>query len=68
MKTIIISDVTLTKEDLKRVRESVIGWRDESMNQWPDAIPFTLQATTLISILAQVIEEYPDDRKSATAE
>lgn len=58
MKTITVSDVPLTREDLIDVRQTLIGCREASMDQWPEAIPFSLTMTSVISILSQVIEEY----------
>lgn len=48
-----------SKEDLEELRDTVIGWRDASMEQWPEAIPFTTGATHLIGILYGVIKQYP---------
>lgn len=60
MKPIMRDGKPLTKAHLADVRESVIEWRDKSMDQWPEAIPFTLRASHLISILHEVIEQYPE--------
>ena len=51
----------LTKEDVEQLREEVIKWRDASMNQWPEAIPFTTTATYLIAALHTMIGEIWND-------
>jgi hypothetical protein len=51
----------VTRADIEGMRTLVIGWRDESFKQWPEAIPFTVQATTLVEFLYGVIEQYPED-------
>lgn len=60
MEPIIRDGKPLTKAHLAEVRESVIEWCDESLKQWPEAISFTLRASHLISILFDVIEQYPE--------
>jgi hypothetical protein len=60
MDRIKVAGIVFAKEDLAEIRETVIGWRAKSMDQWPEAIPFTTDATYLIGILAEVIKQYPD--------
>ena len=52
---------SLTKEDVEALREEVIKWRDESFNQWPEAIPFTTTASHLIAALHTMIGEIWND-------
>jgi hypothetical protein len=58
VKTIIVGDERYTTEDLEALRNQCIQWRDLSFDQWPDAIPFTTAMSVVISVLAQVIEQY----------
>lgn len=51
----------MSKADVEWIRTTAIEWRDESFNQWPEAIPFTVQATSLVEFLYGVIEQYPED-------
>jgi hypothetical protein len=60
MDRITVDDIILEKNDISAIREQVIGWRDESMKQWPEAIDFTIVASHLIAVLAGVIEQYPE--------
>lgn len=46
------------------LREEVIKWRDASFDQWPDAIPFTIAATELISWMYIAIDRiWPVDKQ-----
>jgi len=60
MKPIEVDGYVYTKDDIAMVRQTVINWRDESMSQWPEAIPFTTTATHLIGLLHGVLEQYPE--------
>lgn len=60
MQRIEVDGHVYSKEDLEQLRQQVIGWRDESMNQWPEAIPFTTGATHLIAVMCGVIQQYPE--------
>ena len=60
MNRITVDGITLEKNDISTIRDQVIGWRDESMKQWPEAIDFTIVASHLIILLASVIEQYPE--------
>ena len=62
LKPAVIDDITVTKDDVVRLRDEVIGWRDRSMEQWPDAIPFTVTANFLIGLLAWVTDIYPEEQ------
>lgn len=48
-----------TADDIIEMRKIVIGWRDASLGQWdnPAAIQFTVDATHLIAMLQEVIDE-----------
>lgn len=59
MKAIELHGHTFTAEDVAAMRQIVIDWRDRSMEQWPEAIPFTADATTLIAFLYEVLQQYP---------
>jgi hypothetical protein len=62
MQKIELDGHTYSKEDVEAMREQLIGWRDASMDQWPDpgAIAFTTGATHLVGFLAGVIKQYPE--------
>lgn len=61
MQLIELDGHVYTKRDVELMREQLIGWRDASMDQWPEAIPFTTGATHMIGLLAGVIKQYPED-------
>lgn len=61
MKRIEVDGHVHSKNDLEEIKQEVITWRDKSMDQWPEAIPFTTGATHVIGILSGVIEQYPED-------
>jgi hypothetical protein len=61
MKRIELDGHVHSKKDLEELKAEVIGWRDKSMDQWPEAIPFTTGATHLIGVLSGVIAQYPED-------
>lgn len=65
LQTIEVGGKVLTKEDLESLRKEVIGWRDESVKQWPEAIQFTTTATHLIAVLYDVIKQYPEAEERA---
>lgn len=61
-----LEGVDYTIEGLKALRVELISIRDESMNQWPDAIEFTVVMSHTIAVLAYFIEkEEMDDRAEA---
>lgn len=47
-----VEGVDYSPEGIEAVREQVIVWRDNSYEQWPQAIDFTVVATHLIALLA----------------
>lgn len=61
MKRIELDGHAYSKRDVELMREQLIGWRDASMDQWPDAIPFTTGATHMVGFLAGVLKQYPAD-------
>lgn len=58
----VIDGITVTKADVLKLRETVIEWRDNSMEQWPGAIPFTVSATFLVAFLQWAADIYPEVR------
>lgn len=68
MKRVEVAGITVTKEYAEQLRQSVIDWRNKSMEQWPEAIPFTVEANALISFLSGVLEQYPSDGETMPRE
>jgi hypothetical protein len=55
-----VDGVDYTPEGIRAMREVCIEYREESMNQWPDAIPFTVAMSHVIALLsnyADMVEE-----------
>lgn len=60
MNKITLDGIEYSRDDIKGMRNSCIGWRNEAMNQWPDAIPFTVGMSHVIGVLSGVLEQYPE--------
>lgn len=63
MAPVKVEGIDYTPEGIRELREELISYRDESMKQWPEAIPFTTAIThtiALLSFLAEVEEERAD--------
>lgn len=61
MERISFAGRVYTRTDVEKMREQLIGWRDESMDQWPDAIPFTVGASHMIAFMHGVLDQYPGE-------
>lgn len=62
MQPIELDGHVYSKRDVELMREQLIGWRDKSMEQWPDpgAIAFTVGASHMVGFLYGVLKQYPD--------
>lgn len=50
------------RENSLEIRKVMIGFRDESFDQWPDAIPFTVAMTGLVGWMHDAIEKlFPEE-------
>lgn len=52
-----VEGVDYTAEGITLLRDELIVIRDESMNQWPEAIPVTVVLSHTIAVLGWVVEE-----------
>lgn len=59
MYPIRVSGHLYSHQDVSDLRDQVIEWRNKSMDQWPEAIPFTTAATHLVGFLYGVMQQYP---------
>jgi len=51
-----VDGVDYTPEGIELIRQECIQWRNNSYDQWPDAIPFTTGITHVIALLAYLKE------------
>ncbi len=60
MPHINVDGVDYTREGIENVRAELIKMRDESMKQWPDAIPISLLLSHTLALLARLAELTPE--------
>jgi hypothetical protein len=51
-----VEGVDYSEEGIEALREQLVAYRGASMDQWPEAIPFTVAITHAIALLAFLIE------------
>ena len=51
-----IEGIDYTIEGIESVRKELVGMRDNSMKQWPEAIPVTVLLSHVIALLAYLID------------
>lgn len=54
-----VDGVDYSVEGIAALREELVVFRNNSMDQWPEAIPFTLAMSHTIALLAR-LEELTD--------
>lgn len=48
---VFVDGIDYSPAGIEELRQIVIGWRNESMNQWPEAIDFTVASSHVIALL-----------------
>lgn len=51
-----VDGVDYSPEGIEAIRQEVIKWRDNSYDQWPQAIEFTVASSHVIALLAHLKE------------
>lgn len=58
-----VEGVDYTPDGVENLRQELIRFRDNSMEQWPEAIPFTVAMTHTIALLAYLKEVETNEEK-----
>lgn len=62
------SEISFDRESSLELREAMIGFRDEAMNQWPAGIPATVALTYLVGWMHIAINTlWPESVDQGTA-
>ncbi len=51
-----VEGVDYTPEGVRELRKKLIEYRDKSMEQWPEAIPFTVDMSHTIALMEHLAE------------
>lgn len=58
-----VEGVDYTPDGIENLRQDLIRFRDNSMEQWPEAIPFTVAMTHTIALLTYLKEVEENEEK-----